>query len=273
MFDDTPVTRRSRDEVEQSAEHLRRVLDPLDQWAPDILELIKRAKDLEGFSEPQVIFLPDAEMEGAEARAEFNPPRIYIRKSLETDVIANGARARATIAHELGHLVLHPGLPKPRKTLGNSKVVNLSSATSAEAQAWWFARAFLMPSWKMAQVNSAEELSTKCKVSTAIAKIRYDAFVQVATRRPELLGIGQAISEIRAAGPKSSADPRIVAERARFGAWERARHITGEDPLKVRRSDDSGTGYRIEYGHYGNALSPFGWFVEDGRALAYLGKI
>jgi len=272
VSDDIPVQPRSRDDIERVAEGLRRELDPEDQWAPHILFLLAGAGHLEGARDLQVIFLPDQEMGDDEARAESKPPRICIRKSLEADARANAPRARSTLAHELGHVVLHPGVPKFRKSAGNAKMVNLSASKSAETQAWIFARAFLMPSWKVEQVGSALELSLRCRVSNEIAKIRYEQFERATKRRPEVLGVRDVIDKIRSAEPASTIDPRIRAERERVRAWERARHVDGENPARSRRSDDRGSGYRIEWRHYGQALSPTGWFVKDGQALSYYGK-
>jgi hypothetical protein len=270
---DIPVSPRSNADIERLAEGWRRTLDVQDDWAPDILSLLeKAAKEFEALQGLRVIFLPDEEMQDDEARAEFDPPRICMRASLACDVRNNVPRVRSTLSHELGHLLLHPGVPKFRKNAGNASIANLPAFRSAEAQAWVFARAFLMPSWKVEQVNSAKALSLRCRVSLQIAEIRFAQFARPRQRKVELPEVKSAIQKLRSAVPAAIANPGIVAERERTRAWERARHIDGEDPAVARRSDDKGSGYRIERHQYGNALSPFGWFAEDGQALAYYGK-
>ena len=272
---DVPVDPRSNSEIERLAEGWRQALDPGNEWAPEILPMIYRAaanySDLEGL---EVIFLPDADMGNDEARTEFDPPRIYMRASLEPDARRNLPRARSTLAHELGHVVLHPGVPKFRKIAGNSSFRNLPAFRSAEAQAWVFARAFLMPSWHLEQVNSPKELSLRCRVSLDIAEIRYRQYPGRRERRAELPEVKELLQRLRARDRSAPAvmDSRVAAELERTPAWERARHIPGEDPNVARRSDDAGYGYRVERTHYGKAISPFGWFVEDGRVLAYYGK-
>jgi Zn-dependent peptidase ImmA (M78 family) len=270
---DIPVTPRSNGDIERLAEGWRKALDAQDAWAPDILSLIERAAhEFEALQGLQIVFLPDEEMQDDEARAEFSPPRIYMRMSLESDARNNVPRARSTLAHELGHLLLHPGVPKFRKNAGNTSIANLPAFRSAEAQAWVFARAFLMPSWKVEKVNSAKELSLRCRVSLQIAEIRFAQFVRPGRRKVELPEVKTVIQKLRSAVQPAVVDPRVVVEHHRMRAWERARHIDGEDPAVARRSDDKGSGYRIERRQYGNALSPFGWFAEDGQALAYYGK-
>jgi hypothetical protein len=77
---DIPVDPRSWEEIERVAEGWRKVLDPEDLWAPDILALLKRAGlQFEATKGLEVIFLPNAQMGDDEARAEFDPPRIFVR--------------------------------------------------------------------------------------------------------------------------------------------------------------------------------------------------
>lgn len=269
MFEDTPVSASSWKEIERIAEGWRRALDPENAWAPEILTLLERAKAFENAAGLQIIFAPDQEMGEDEGRAESDPSRIFVRQSLEEDAHANGPRARSTLAHEFAHIVLHPGLPKFRKQAGNAKIINLAPFRSAEAQAWAFARAFLMPTWLVEQVETPLELAQRCRASVEMAEIRLGSLKKA---KPPLPAIETAIEKIRSAAPLAPVDTRVRAEREKNTAWERARHITGENPIRVRRSDDPGAGYRIEWRHYGNALSSCGWFIEDGRAMAYYGK-
>jgi hypothetical protein len=105
-----------------------------------------------------------------------------------------------------------------------------------------------------------------------MAELRFRQSERPRDRRPELAEVKSALLQLRAADAPIAAGPRLAAERERTRAWERARHISGVDPNVARRSDDQGFGYRIERRQYGNAVSPFGWFIENGQALAYYGK-
>lgn len=263
---DVPVTPRSSDEIERVAEGWRRALDPDDLWAPDILEMIEKAsrefRDTQGLN---VIFRPDSEMGAEEARAESNPPLISVRESLRS----RENRLRSTLAHELGHVLLHPGVPKFRKEVATGSPANLSVLQSAEAQAWVFARAFLMPSWKVAQATSALNLSLRCRVSLDIAEIRYNQYTRTAQKRVEPPGVRSLIKRLEAANA-APIDPKIARDRQRITAWERAPHIPGRDPSRFRRSADFDCGFTIDRTQYGNSLSQFGWYVQDGHALAYV---
>jgi hypothetical protein len=273
MSDDGPNPPHTTADIEWLAEGWRKALDPEDSWAPDIMTLIENAgREFKAVHGLKVAFLPDKEMGDDEARTEFEPLRICVRQSLQVDAINNVPRLRSTLAHELGHAVLHSGMPKSRKEPGNGKIAYLTAFKLQESQAWLFARAFLMPSWKVEQVTSALALSLRCRVSSEMAEIRFAHAPRRALSRPEPAGVRAAIDKLRSTSPHPVEDTRIKAERDRIKAWARARHIEDQDPSRAPRSDDAGTGYRIEWRHYGNALSPFGWFVEDGRALAYFAK-
>jgi len=129
-----------------------------------------------------------------------------------------------------------------------------------------------MPSWLLGEVTTALELSLRCRVSFEIAEIRFIQLTRGTKRKPAVEGVQELIDSLKSAAPVAPVDRRLQSERDRVNAWERARHIAGENPTHTRRSDDSGTGYRIERRQYGNALSPYGWFVKDGQALSYYGK-
>src|SRR5256885_1933004 len=93
MSDDIPVGPSSTHEIERLAEGWRHALDDEDKWAPDILALIDKAgSEFKAVQGLRVVPLPDEEMGDDEARAESNPPRIYIRASLEAAAPSNTPR-------------------------------------------------------------------------------------------------------------------------------------------------------------------------------------
>ena len=260
---------RRIEEIDRIAEGWRKALDPEDKWAPEIMPLLEKAGgEFEAVRGLQVIFEPDGEMGSNEARAEFNPPCIYVRQSLENDAFNNAPRLRSTLAHELGHLILHPGVPKFR-TVSSDK---LAGFRVQEGEAWEFARAFLMPSWKVQRVTSPLDLSLRCRVSLEIAEIRHAQFVHGKHGRAEVPGVRDAINCLKSVRVPRAEDAGIAAERERAKAWERALHVPDEDPSRVRRSEDGNYGYRIERDQYEKPNSPFGWYVRDGKAFAYAAK-
>ena len=65
----------------------------------------------------------DTEMGEAEAYTEFSPPQIVVRESVYLGAANRNGRDRMTMAHELGHLVMHAGVQtNPRMALGNAVV-------------------------------------------------------------------------------------------------------------------------------------------------------
>jgi hypothetical protein len=215
----------------------------------------------------EVIVQPDAQMGNKEAYATSDPPRMFLRRSVFEQGERDEPRARMTFLHELVHIVLHPGAPKARMTGGNFTPKHIKPFNSAERQARVTAAAFLMPRPTVFRAKSPEDLQAWCRVSAQAAGIRFAQFKP----RAEPAFVREGLNRLRLATTKA-AERRIVEERERTVAWERARPIPGEDPARSRRSDDEGYGYRIERRQFKNRNSPFGWFLHNGKALAYFAK-
>jgi Zn-dependent peptidase ImmA (M78 family) len=112
-------------------------------------------------------------MGDAEAYTEFNPPLIAVRNSVYSLARRRDGRARMTFAHELAHLVMHPGAAKLRIESGNKTRVKIRPFESAEWQARKFAAYFLLPSHIVVQFGSIRELAENCHVSLQAAEIRF----------------------------------------------------------------------------------------------------
>jgi Zn-dependent peptidase ImmA (M78 family) len=104
---------------------------------------------------------------------EFNPPHIAICGSVYRLAQRGDGRSRMTFAHELGHLVMHPGLVKLRSsnTLSDRRMKYFESA---EWQARKFAALFLVPDHIAIQFDSADQLATACQISSQAAQIRFN---------------------------------------------------------------------------------------------------
>jgi Zn-dependent peptidase ImmA (M78 family) len=124
-----------------------------------------------------LIVRSDLEMGDAEAYTEFNPPHIVVRNSVYQLARKNDGRCRMTLAHELGHLVMHPGAAKLRSEYAPSKTARIRPFESAEWQANKFASMFLMPLHIVREFTSAIQLAESCHVSLQAAQIRYDEVV------------------------------------------------------------------------------------------------
>lgn len=124
----------------------------------------------------------DQQMGDIEAITTFEPPAITLRESVYLAAARFDGRARMTLAHELGHLVLHksaaPLHRAPAKYINADK---LKPFASAEYQANVFGAAFLVPEWIACEFGEADTLARHCCVSRKLAEIRIG---QVKVRQP-----------------------------------------------------------------------------------------
>jgi Zn-dependent peptidase ImmA (M78 family) len=183
MIDDFKVTPRSAKDIEAVALAWRDTLGVPNEWAPDMVRIVEceLPRLIPAFA---LLVRADAEMGDAEAYAEFNPPHIAVRDSVYRLASQHDGRGRMTFAHELGHLVMHPGAAKLR-TEGGHVVRELKAYESAEWQAKKFASLFLMPKHIAIEFNSARQMSECCKVSLQAAQIRFSE-VELAKRAKPL---------------------------------------------------------------------------------------
>jgi Zn-dependent peptidase ImmA (M78 family) len=105
-------------------------------------------------------------------------------------------RSRMTFAHELGHLVMHPGAAKLRSATALAER-QTKYFESAEWQARKFAALFLVPDHIALQFNSAKELAAACNISTQAAQIRFDETAPL--RKPRFLSnmVSDIIQELK----------------------------------------------------------------------------
>lgn len=197
-----------------------------------------------------------------EARAESDPPTIFVRKSLEEDAHANKPRIRSTLIHELGHIILHPGVPKFRKQSGTPALV---ASRAWEAEAWTFARAFLMPSWKVVQVDSAVALALRSRVSLDIAKIRYVQSSRASKSRPELPEVRALLDTLKKPPAHMVEEAKNRKLRAALAVWDTLRPAPGEDPAKYRLCSQGA--YLVAWDEF-DSFSQCGWFIIGGRVVA-----
>jgi Zn-dependent peptidase ImmA (M78 family) len=171
MMDDYKVTPRSAKDIEAVALAWRDALDVPNEWAPNMVRIIEcqLPRLIPTFA---LVVRADLEMGDAEAYTEFNPPHIAVRDSIYRLASQRDGRSRMTFAHELGHLVMHPGIAKLR-TEGSHAIREIKPYESAEWQAKKFASLFLMPKHIIIEFNSPRQLSECCQVSFQAAEIRF----------------------------------------------------------------------------------------------------
>jgi len=170
MIENLIVESRALREIEVLAYDWRRSLMVEDQWAPDLIDILEQK--LPGlFPGFEFVCQSDAFLGGANAFTRH--PRIFARASVREGVRNWNGRDRFTLAHELGHLFMHPEAPAPRMVLKNRAAPIDDLRKSAEWQANKFATFFLMPEHIVRQFSSAEELAEHCRVSLEAARNRF----------------------------------------------------------------------------------------------------
>jgi hypothetical protein len=172
MNDDYKVDPRSIADIAATALAWRDALGIADQWAPDLIGLLelRLPKIIKNFA---LVVRADSEMGDAEAYTEFDPPHIAVRGSVYALGQRLDGRSRMTFAHELGHLVMHPGAAKLRSESAK-KSSTIRIFESAEWQARKFASLFLTPDHVALQFSSASQLAECCKISAQAAQIRFN---------------------------------------------------------------------------------------------------
>jgi hypothetical protein len=184
--DDFKVVPRSAKEIEALTLAWRDRLGVPNDWAPSMLRLLEiELPKLPKLGQFALVTRADAEMGDAEAYTEFNPPHIVVRNSVYKLARKGDGRSRMTLAHELGHLVMHPGAAKLRSDFGQTATVKLRAFESAEWQANKFASLFLMPLHIIRDFTSASQLAENCQVSLRAAEIRFSEMAPIVKPLPD----------------------------------------------------------------------------------------
>lgn len=183
MNDDFRVSGRTIKNIAATALAWRDTLSVADQWAPSVVRLLELSlpRIIKDFA---LVVRPDSEMGDAEAYTEFDPPHIAVRGSVYALAQRDDGRSRMTFAHELGHLVMHPGAAKLRAETSTRPNGTIRIFESAEWQARKFASLFLVPDHIAIQFDNAQELAECCKISTQAARIRFNETIPLRKPKP-----------------------------------------------------------------------------------------
>lgn len=195
MVDDFKVRPRSAQDIAALALAWRDALRVPDSWSPDVVKLleIEVPKLVPEFA---LVVRSDDEMADAEAYTEFNPPHITVRGSVYQMARRHDGRSRMTFAHELGHLVMHPGAAKLRSAAALSGA-QIKFFESAEWQARKFAALFLVPDHVAIQFDSPNQLAVACHVSTQAAQIRFNETSTMRNPKPLANSVAETINALK----------------------------------------------------------------------------
>ena len=126
----------------------------------------------------------DHNLQGAEGRTDWHQPVITLAASTYANLRRGDPRARMTVAHELGHLLMHSRAPVYHyRTRAFDKRVN------PEWQADYFAAALLMPAYAMRSMKTVKQVMKGFGVSRGAAihrsrGLNIKLFDDVANRDP-----------------------------------------------------------------------------------------
>ena len=207
-------------EVREHAKTLRRSLG----WAnpervdPLLLETAGEIWTVRGKKPFALEFASDAEMPGNSGLTVYDRSKIVVKipRRVRHRAFMGDGYARYTIAHELGHVVLHvdklmEGAALPRRHGGNVSVPWIPKFKSAEHQAMVFAGAFLINDDTARALSSADEVSVQAGVSLTAARIYFEQVQEDLARPASAARVRKIADEVRAA-----LAPRPVSSQVSF---------------------------------------------------------
>lgn len=168
----------SEEQVENAAEKLRRYLNLTNVAAPCMHSvLVKLQEKLSRFSFHAALA---SELGSAEAFMDEQAHKLTVRDSVLEEARAGRARARFTLAHELGHYFLgHEGA---RRRTANKALYGTSAERVAEREADIFASYFLVPTKLAAGLSTPDEIAEVFQMSMPVAEIAFERIQRIGRR-------------------------------------------------------------------------------------------
>jgi Zn-dependent peptidase ImmA (M78 family) len=216
MSDDYRAKPRSNLDVRQLANRARQYFGVSKKHRVDVLACLNRATIWTVTGEKRLIFQirPDCEMGKNDASTIFGPGvvTVVVKQSVYDAGFMGDGRARNTLAHELGHAVMHDGPEMFRRAEGNVRPGWIRAFESAEHQAKVFAAAFLINDVIASTFSSAEDISIEFGVSIECATIYLKEQVELRDKKRMSEQLLQLAAEIRAASAPIPKKTRFLKE-------------------------------------------------------------
>jgi Zn-dependent peptidase ImmA (M78 family)/ribosomal protein S27E len=223
---DKRVPGRSDEEVRRIAERTKDDYGASKRRPVNILRHIESGSVLTIYGRKKLTFVvvDDEELQGVDAKTEFENGVVIItcKRSVRDRAEMGSGRDRMTLAHELGHAVLHHSVPLFRfaGAVGATDLAQDAAYKSAEHQAKVFAAAFLIHDEDAAEMSSAEEISVEFGVSKQAAEICFERLQKKAQKARSAERVMKMAEEAKAVllGKKAPTvpAPQIVAPATRY---------------------------------------------------------
>jgi Zn-dependent peptidase ImmA (M78 family) len=170
------------EDFERAAQILRVKFGLDDQLRLDVIEVLRRLKhhgQIADYVRVPDLCLPDAE-------SKFDPDRriIFLRESIYLAAERGDSRARWTVAHEVGHVVLSHERTRNRSGAPGTIERIASTIRRDEVQAHRFAAALLAPFHRanFSPQTSAQQVAMRFAISSDAANRRVEEFARIYRR-------------------------------------------------------------------------------------------
>lgn len=186
MSDDYFVPKRSNKEIRAEALSAKKFYETEKRRPVNIIRCLQSGRILTRRGRGRLIYnvVNDELMGNRDGKTEFTADTVIIsvKRSVHQKALWGDGRARMTLAHELGHGVMHYGATMFRDSnaVGATELSRTSPWESAEHQAKVFASAFLIDDKVAASLSSPEEISTEFLVSLEAAEICFERLAEEA---------------------------------------------------------------------------------------------
>lgn len=162
---------------------------------------------VDGVKRLVLTIVADDQMIGTDAEYLSDTGRVFVKlkRSVFLDAVAGKTRARMTLAHELGHIVLgHQGRALARLTGANRDTPMSSIVETFERPAKAFASLFLVDRNLAQLCESAEQISRKFGVGEQAAQIVWEKLGKTRNRKKIIDGFIALSNQLSGARPPSS---------------------------------------------------------------------
>jgi IrrE N-terminal-like domain len=204
MEEDYRVKGRSNLEFRELAKKLRDFFGVGEHSRVDVLACLSTRSiwTVKGVQRLNFQVRPDPEMGRDDAVTSYGKGiiTIAVKQSVRDQALVGDGRARQTLAHELGHAVMHDGRPMSRRSgaSGNGSPKWLKAFESAEHQAKVFAPAFLINDTVSGRATSPEDISVEAGISLESANIYFEELTEHRNHEKSAANVLRLADEFRA---------------------------------------------------------------------------